>query len=107
MRAPAREWQRLGCAALLGAIVAFPAGVVFSGRESVRSGAPDLKATPEPARHKTEARNPYSPNVLSDPYVLRQHQQIVAALELSCRKTGENCVEAKQARRYLFERGNR
>ena len=104
MKAPAREWQRLGCAAVLGAIVAFPAGVVFSGRQSVQLEAPDSKTTTAPARHKTEARKPYLPNVLSDPYVLQQHREIVEALEISCRQTGEGCVEAKQARRYLLER---
>lgn len=103
MKATSREWQRLGCAAVLGAIIAFPAGVVFSGRGMVQQKATDSKATTAPGR-QAEARNPYSPNVLSDPYVLQQHREIVEALEISCRQTGEGCVEAQQARRYLLER---
>ena len=103
MRATAREWQRLGCAAVLGAIIAFPAGVLFSGRGPVRQETAESKATGAPPR-PAEARKPYSPNVLSDPYVLQQHQEIVEQLERSCRQTGENCAEAKQARRYLRDR---
>jgi hypothetical protein len=78
--------------------------MLFSGRGSVQSKAPESKPTQAPVRDKTAARKPYSPDVLSDPYVLQQHREIVEALEISCRKTGENCVEAKQARRYLVER---
>ena len=106
MRATARDWQRLGCAAVLGAIIAFPAGVVFSGRGSVQQKAIDSKANIAPAR-QAEARKPYSPNVLNDPYVLQQHREIVEALEISCRQTGEGCVEAKQARRYLEREATR
>jgi hypothetical protein len=104
MKARAREWRRLGCGVVLGAIVAFPAGVVFSGRQSVQLEAPDPETATAPGPHSTEARKPYSPVVLSDPYVLRQHGEIVEAMETSCRKTGEYCAEAKQGRRYLLER---
>ena len=106
MRATAREWQRLGCAAVLGAIIAFPAGVLFSGRGLVQQQTTDAKATTAPAR-QSEARKPYTPNVLNDPYVLQQHREIVEALETSCRQTGEGCVEAKQARRYLEREATR
>jgi hypothetical protein len=106
MRAPARELQRLGCAAALGAIVAFPAGVVFSERESVQSEAPDSKTTTGSALRNTEAGtlNPYAPNILSDPYIVRRQREMVKALEIYCRKTGKDCVEANQARRYLDQR---
>jgi hypothetical protein len=106
MRASAREWRRLGCAALLGAIIAFPTGVLFSGRARVDQKTTDSKATSAPAG-RAEARKPYSPDVLGDPYVVRQHREIVEALEMSCRQTGENCAEAKQARRYLEREGAR
>ena len=102
MKATAREWQRLGCAGFLGAFIAFPAGVVFSGRGPVQQNVADSKGTNAPA-DKAEARKPYSPAVLSDPYVLQQHREIVEQLEMSCRQTGEGCAEAKQARRYLNE----
>src|SRR3954454_16898062 len=103
MRATAREWQRLGGAAVLGAIIAFPAGVLFSGRGLVQQKPTDSKAATVPAS-EAEARNPYSPRILSDPYVLQRHREIVEALEISCRQTGKDCVEAKQARRYLVGR---
>ena len=103
MSASAREWQRLGCAAFLGAVIAFPAGVLFSGREPVQQQPTGSKATSATAG-EARARKPYSPNVLGDPYVLQQHRQIVEDLEMACRQTGENCAEAKQARRYLRER---
>jgi len=77
---------------------------MFSERQSVQVEAPDSKTTIGPAPHETETRNFYSPNVLSDPYVLQQHREIVEALEITCRKTGQHCAEAKQARRYLLER---
>src|SRR4051794_24429904 len=103
MRATAREWQRLGCAAVLGAIIAFPAGVLFSGRGSVQQKTTDSKETTMPAGEAV-ARNPYSPHILSDPYVFRKHREIVEAIENYCRQTGKDCIEAKQARRYLIER---
>jgi hypothetical protein len=57
---------------------------------------------PEPG--KEQARNPFSPVVLDDPYVVGQHRRAVEAMELSCRRTGELCAEAEQGRRYLRER---
>lgn len=104
MGAATRERLRMGCAAVLGAIVAFPAGMVFSGRESAQLNAPASKATTRTARYQADARKPYSPNILNDPYVFQQHREIVEALEASCRQTHEGCVEAKQARKYLSER---
>jgi hypothetical protein len=104
MRGLARDWRRLGCAAVLGAIVAFPAGVLLSGRDAVQVVAPNSETTAASPRHQSAARKPYSPHVLSDPYVLQQHEEIVEALEASCCKTGEACAEASQARRYLRQR---
>lgn len=104
MSAPAREWQKLACAAVLGAIVAFPAGVMFSGRKSVQSEARGSGTITAPSVQNTEVLNPYRPNILSDPYVVRRHRQIVEALENYCRKSGKDCVEAKEARRYLDDR---
>ena len=104
MRAPAREWQRLGCAAFLGAIIAFPTAMLFSHLRSLRSDAPDSTVSASPGLHSTEVRNPYAPNILSDPHVLQRHREMVEALEAYCRKTGKDCLEAKEARRYLDER---
>jgi len=104
MRVPAREWRSLGCAAFLGALVAFPIGVIVSGREPVQPAASDPKRTAAPAGHSAESRQQYSPNILGDPYVHQRHREIVEALEAACRGTGKGCVEARQARRYLDER---
>lgn len=104
MRALGREWLRLGCAAALGAMVAFPAGMLLSGRERVQSEEPRSKAAAAPPAGKAKARDPYSPKVLSDPYVLQQHREIVEMLEASCRESGQVCAEARMARRYLDER---
>jgi hypothetical protein len=78
--------------------------VVLSGRDAVQVVAPNSKTTAASPRSQSAARKPYSPNVLSDPYVLQQHQEIVEALAAACRKTGEACVEAGHARRYLRQR---
>jgi hypothetical protein len=103
MRASAREWQKLGCAAVLGAIIAFPAGILFSGRGSEQQQTTGSNAASVPAG-AGQTRKPYSPDVLGDPYVLQQHREIVEQLEMSCHQTGESCAEARQARRYLRER---
>jgi hypothetical protein len=104
VRAFERQWQRLACAAVLGAMLAFPAGMLLAGRERVQSEEPDAKAAAAPPRLKAEARKHYSPEFLSDPYVLQKHQEIVEALETSCRQSGQNCTEARSARRGLVER---
>ncbi len=88
---------RLGCAALVGAAVAFPVGVMVGGRgvEEAPAGAK--------ARRTAEGRNFYSPSFRSDPYVLEQQRRVVEALELGCRQFGERCREAAAARRRIEE----
>ena len=99
-----RDKRLLGCAALLGAAIAFPAGMMLG-----RGGA-----APEPAAEPGagEARRPapkravrdfYSPRILDDPYVIEQQIRVVEALELSCRQYGERCAEARQARERVEE----
>jgi hypothetical protein len=48
-------------------------------------------------------RNVYSPNVLSDPYVIEQHKRIAEALDNSCRQSNLHCDEARQARQRIRE----
>ena len=55
------------------------------------------------ASGRPTGRNPYSSDVVTDPYVLEQQLAIVEAMERSCRQLGENCREARQARRYIDE----
>jgi hypothetical protein len=104
MRQAGPEWRRLGCAALLGAIVAFPAGVALSPREPVQPDAPKAQRPSGQARNTIEARNPYSAEVLDDAHVVDEHRRTVEAMELSCRQTGALCAEAEEARRYLLAR---
>jgi hypothetical protein len=52
---------------------------------------------------KADFRKVYSPAILKDPYVLRQQQKVVEALEVECRHFGTHCAEAEQARRWRDE----
>lgn len=101
MKLAAPEWRRLLGAAALGAIIAFPAGLILSGRGSVQPDASEAKRSTAPSRPEQAARNPFSPIVLGDPYVKEQHRKAVEAIELSCRQTGQLCAEAEKAREYL------
>jgi hypothetical protein len=103
MRANARDWQKLGCAAVLGALVAFPAGFLF-GRAPGQSGV-SSDTSRNGFAHYPGVRNPFDPKALSDPFVVRRHRKMVEELETYCRKTGKYCTEAEEARKYLDERG--
>ena len=93
----------MGCAALVGAAVAFPAGVIFGGRDAIRP-----KDAPETLGDNTSGtpsfRKVYSPRIYDDPYVQEQWRKEVEALEARCRDAGEHCTEAKAARRCLSEK---
>ena len=94
---------RLGCAALVGAAIACPAGVIVGGSFPPHERpAVEKRGTAGPAP-KPQARNFYSPRFRSDPYVLDQQRQVVEALELSCRQFRERCREAAEARRRIEE----
>lgn len=97
-----------GCTALLSAAVAFPAGIwvsrMFSGdepSEGVTASRPLGSAST--ASGKSVGRNPYSPHVMTDPYVIEQQTEVVEAMERSCEQFGENCEEAEQGKRYIEE----
>jgi hypothetical protein len=90
---------KLVCAALLGAAVALPVGMMLAG---VGSGEPRTRAAPPAAG---TGRAVYSPKVLSDPYFLEQQRKGAEALETRCRAAGEMCAEAGAARRWLAEHG--
>jgi hypothetical protein len=94
----AGDWRKLGCAALTGAVLAFPAGLIVAGRQA----APETGsvATRTGDGRKAAGRNVYSPNLIKDPYVLRQQREVVEALERECRNFRTHCVEAEQARRW-------
>lgn len=103
MGANAKDWQKLGCAAVLGAAVAFPAGFLF-GRSPIQPGV-NSDTSRDGFAHYPGLRNPFDPKALSDPFVVHRHRQVVEELETYCRKTRKYCAEAEGARRYLDERG--
>lgn len=98
-----RDWPGIGCAALLAAGIAFPLGLAVGGGEPSRRSAPAAgRPLPAPGRAPA-ARNPYSPRIADDPYVLERQGEVVRALEASCRQSGRLCPEAEQARRRIEE----
>ena len=85
-----KDLTRLAAALLLGAALAFPAGLWVAGRNP-----------PEPPRARrpqAEMRAVFSPDVRGDPYVLDQLQHQVETLEAYCRSAGKMCAEARGAR---------
>lgn len=90
-----RDLARLGCALALGMALAFPAGLMVAGNRADR--APPSRG----AASTAERRDVFSPRILDDPYFLEQQRRNVEALEAHCRESGESCVEAGQARRWL------
>ncbi len=102
-RKSGRDWRAMGCAALLGASIAFPAGLFLGGGEAPRENArgPGRPAA-SPGGART-SRNLYSPRVAGDPYVIEQQRRVLQALEASCRQSGRHCAEAEQARQRIEE----
>jgi hypothetical protein len=99
-----RDWRAVGCAALLGAAIAFPAGImVGGGREAPSRNAAESRHPVLPGRAAPTARNPFSPNVLGDAYVIEEQRKVLRALESSCRQSKRLCTEAEQARRRIEE----
>jgi hypothetical protein len=87
-----KDLTRLAAGLLLGAAVAFPAGLWVAGQ---REAAAPTRARPRP---HAEMRRMFSPDVRGDPYVLDQLEQQVEALEGYCREAGKLCAEARGAR---------
>ena len=90
----------LGCAFLVGAALAFPAGLMFA-----RHRMPDNARATAPVARDPRLLNPYAPNILSDPYFLEQQRRGLEALDRNCRKAGTYCREAAQLRHWLEARG--
>jgi hypothetical protein len=90
----------LACAFLMGAALAFPAGLLVDRRVQ-----PDrVRVAPAGPRH-AKLLNPYSPNITEDPHFIEQQRQGLEALERSCRETGKFCKEADLSRQWLAARG--
>jgi hypothetical protein len=93
----------MGCAALLGASIAFPLGILVGGYDPPRQ-APRGPGRPAPTGGQVPtSRNVYSPRIASDPYVIAQQREVLRALESSCRQFDRHCEEAGQARLRLEE----
>lgn len=98
-----RDWRGMGCAAVLAASIAFPVGLMVGRGEPAR-GPVALPSRPLPAPGRApSARNPYSPRIASDPYVIEQQREVLRSLEASCRQSQRLCPEAEQARRRIEE----
>ena len=97
----ANDWRKLGCAALGGAVLAFPGGLLVRERQA----APERGsvATKMDDGRNADVPNVYSPNISKDPHVLRQQREVVEALEMECRNFHTHCAEAEQARRWIDE----
>ena len=93
-----RDFAKLGLAVLLGAAIAFPAGLMVAGS---RDGLD--RSRPAAPRRDAPMRDMFSPSVRSDPWFLERQREGIEALEQYCAQTGQSCAEARAARRRLTE----
>ena len=93
-----RDFAKLGLALLLGAAIAFPAGMMVAGSR----GGPDRPAAAT-RRDAAVVRDVFSPSIRDDPWFLDRQREGVEALERHCAQTGESCPEARAARRRVAE----
>lgn len=93
----------MGCAALLAASIAFPAGLFVGSDGPSRENARPAGRPAPPASRTATSRNPYSPRVATDPYVVEEQRRVLQALEAGCRQLKQNCAEAEQARLRIEE----
>lgn len=101
-------WRVIGCAALVGASVAFPLGLMVGADEPPHAAVKGASGQNPSSGRARAGRNPYSPKVTSDPYVIEQQRRVLQALEASCRGFKTHCAEARQARLRIEEaEGNR
>lgn len=75
-------------------------GLVIPRATPVAPGRPAARATIE-AGGRAAVRNFYSPIILGDAQVRRQHLEAVETLERQCRATGQNCRLAAAARHAI------
>jgi hypothetical protein len=85
----------------MGALIAFPAGLMVGGREAAPEKPPAAAGIDRDDGPQPKARNMYSPHIINDPYVLSEQRRVVEALEAECRHSGNHCAEAEQTRRWL------
>ena len=93
-----KELAKLGLALLVGAAIAFPAGMMVAGSQN----RPD-RASPATRRNDAGMRDMFSPSIRRDPAFLERQREGVEALERYCAQSGKSCPEARAARRALAE----
>ncbi len=93
-----RDFAKFGLALLLGAAIAFPAGMMVAG-----SGADSDRPASGGPREGAAMPDMFSPSVRSDPWFLQRQREGVEALESYCRRSGQSCAEARAARARLAE----
>ena len=99
------RWPLVGCTALLTAAVALPAGIwIARATMSVPANAPDAVSRPASRPTGAAGRNPYSAEILNDPYVIDRQLAVVEAMERDCARFGNGCAEARAARAYIDRR---
>ena len=93
----AKDMPRLAIASLIGAALAFPAGMMVAGSRD--------EARPAVINRPADAamRDMFSPSIRRDPWFLARQREGIEALESYCARTGESCPEARSARRRLAE----
>jgi len=96
-----RDIAKLGLALLVGAAIAFPAGMMVAGPR----GTPDRvsPASPAATRETAPVRDVFSPSISGDPWFIARQRENVEALERHCAGTRELCAEARAARRQLAD----
>ena len=98
-----RDWRSIGCAALIGAAIAFPAGIMVGSIRSSGDNAAEVRRLNASGGRPASYRNVYSPQPSKDPYVIDRWRRVADALEASCRQSHLHCVEAAQARVFVQE----
>ena len=100
-----RRWPLVGCTALLTAAVALPAGIwIARATMSVPANEPDPVSRSTSSPSGAVGRNPYSAEILNDPYVIDRQLAVVEAMERDCARFGNGCAEARAARAYIDRR---
>ena len=92
------DLAKLALALLVGAAIAFPAGMMVAGSRNGSGRAPTA-----PAQEAGAVRDMFSPSISGDPTFVARQREGVEALERYCARTGESCAEARAARRMLAE----
>ena len=93
-----KDLAKLGFELLVGAAIAFPAGMMVAG---LRGGSD--RPAPATPQETPAVRDVFSPSISRDPWFLARQREGAEALEAYCARTGESCAEARAARRALAE----